>query len=136
MYVTLEPCCHYGHQPPCTEAILNVGIKRVVVGSGDPNPLVSGRGIQILREHGIEVTEHILEDECTRLNEVFFHYIQTKRPFVVMKYAMTLDGKSQPIQGPPNGSRESRQEIMCRSSATATPASWWELERYWPTIPC
>ena len=93
MYVTLEPCCHYGHQPPCTEAILNVGIKRVVVGSGDPNPLVSGRGIQILREHGIEVTEHILEDECTRLNEVFFHYIQTKRPFVVMKYAMTLDGK-------------------------------------------
>ena len=93
MYVTLEPCCHYGRQPPCTEAILNAGIKRVVIGSRDPNPRVSGKGIQILREHGIEVTEHILADECTQLNEVFFHYIQTKRPFVVMKYAMTLDGK-------------------------------------------
>lgn len=93
MYVTLEPCCHYGRQPPCTEAILSAGIKRVVVGSGDPNPLVSGKGIQILREHGVEVIEGVLEDECVQLNEVFFHYIQTKRPFVVMKYAMTLDGK-------------------------------------------
>lgn len=93
MYVTLEPCCHYGQQPPCTEAILDAGIKRVAVGSHDPNPLVSGKGIQILREHGVEVIEGVLEDECTRLNEVFFHYIQTKRPFVVMKYAMTLDGK-------------------------------------------
>lgn len=93
MYVTLEPCCHYGRQPPCTEAVLKAGIKRVVVGSRDPNPLVSGKGIQILRERGLEVTEGVLADECTRLNEVFFHYIQTKRPFVVMKYAMTLDGK-------------------------------------------
>lgn len=93
MYVTLEPCCHYGRQPPCTEAILEAGIARVVIGSGDPNPLVAGKGLAILRGHGIEVTEHLLEEECTRLNEVFFHYIQTKRPFVVMKYAMTLDGK-------------------------------------------
>lgn len=93
MYVTLEPCCHYGKQPPCTEAILNAGIKQVVVGSRDPNPLVGGRGIQILREYGVEVVEGVLEDECVRLNEVFFHYIKTKRPFVVMKYAMTLDGK-------------------------------------------
>lgn len=93
MYVTLEPCCHYGRQPPCTEAILNAGIKRVVTGSLDPNPFVSGKGIQILREHGVNVTEGVLENECVHLNEVFFHYIQTKRPFVVMKYAMTLDGK-------------------------------------------
>ncbi len=93
MYVTLEPCCHHGRQPPCTDAIIEAGIKRVVVGSKDPNPQVAGKGIQILRSHGIEVTENILQKDCERLNEVFFHYIQTKRPFVVMKYAMTMDGK-------------------------------------------
>ncbi|MCI7738463.1 MAG: bifunctional diaminohydroxyphosphoribosylaminopyrimidine deaminase/5-amino-6-(5-phosphoribosylamino)uracil reductase RibD [Lachnospiraceae bacterium] len=93
IYVTLEPCCHYGKQPPCTDAILESGITRVVVGSGDPNPAVAGKGIEILRQHGIEVVEHVLEDECLQLNEVFFHYIQTKQPFVVMKYAMTMDGK-------------------------------------------
>ena len=93
MYVTLEPCCHYGKQPPCTEAIINAGISRVVTGSADPNPKVDGKGIQILLEHGIKVTEHVLQEECDRLNEVFFHYILTKRPFVVMKYAMTMDGK-------------------------------------------
>lgn len=93
MYVTLEPCCHHGKQPPCVEAIIDAGIKRVVVGSGDPNPLVAGKGIEILRNSGIEVTEHVLEDECRKINDVFFHFIQTKRPYVVMKYAMTLDGK-------------------------------------------
>lgn len=93
MYVTLEPCCHYGKQPPCVEAVIEAGIRRVVVGSADPNPLVSGKGVQILREHGIQVTENVLREECDRLNEVFFYYIQTKQPFVVMKYAMTLDGK-------------------------------------------
>lgn len=93
MYVTLEPCCHYGKQPPCTDAIISSGISRVVTGSGDPNPLVAGKGISILREHGIKVTEHVLKKECDALNEVFFHYITKKKPFVVMKYAMTLDGK-------------------------------------------
>lgn len=93
MYVTLEPCCHYGKQPPCVDAIIEAGIRRVVIGSSDPNPLVSGKGIEILRRQGVTVTEHILQKECDRLNEVFFHYIQTKRPFVVMKYAMTMDGK-------------------------------------------
>lgn len=93
MYVTLEPCCHYGKQPPCVDAILQSGISRVVVGSADPNPLVSGKGIQILQQNGVSITQGVMKEECDRLNEVFFHYIQTKLPFVVMKYAMTLDGK-------------------------------------------
>ncbi len=99
LYVTLEPCCHYGKTPPCTEAILNAGIRRVVVGSFDPNPLVKGKGIRILREKGVEVTEGILKQECDRLNEVFFHFIQTGRPYVVMKYAMTMDGKTAAYTG-------------------------------------
>ena len=93
MYVTLEPCCHYGKQPPCTEAIIEHGIKRVFIGSSDPNPLVAGKGVEILRDHGIEVTEGILREECDALNEIFFHYITTGTPFVTIKYAMTLDGK-------------------------------------------
>lgn len=93
MYVTLEPCCHHGKQPPCTDAVLEAGIARVVVGSADPNPLVAGRGIEILRTHGIEVTEGVLRAECDALNRIFMHYITTKRPFVSMKYAMTMDGK-------------------------------------------
>lgn len=93
MYVTLEPCCHHGKQPPCTEAILNAGIARVVVGSGDPNPLVAGKGLDVLRSHGVMVETGVLQEDCDRLNRVFFHYIQTKRPYVVMKYAMTMDGK-------------------------------------------
>ena len=93
MYVTLEPCCHHGKQPPCTDAILTAGIRRVVIGSADPNPLVAGKGIATLREHGVEVTEQVLREDCDQLNRVFFHYITTQRPYVVMKYAMTMDGK-------------------------------------------
>lgn len=93
LYVTLEPCCHQGRQPPCTQAILEAGIARVVVGSGDPNPLVAGKGIAQLRQAGVEVTEHVLEEECRELNYIFFHYIQTRRPYTALKYAMTLDGK-------------------------------------------
>ena len=93
IYVTLEPCCHYGKQPPCVNAILEAGIRRVIIGSSDPNPLVAGKGIRILKDHGIEVTENILKEECDKLNEAFFYYIQKKKPYVVMKYAMTMDGK-------------------------------------------
>lgn len=93
LYVTLEPCCHHGRQPPCTEAILEAGIRRVVVGSEDPNPLVAGKGIDILRRAGVIVETGVLREECDALNQVFFHYIQTGRPYVVLKYAMTLDGK-------------------------------------------
>lgn len=93
MVVTLEPCCHQGKQPPCTDAIIAAGIARVVVGSADPNPLVAGKGVQILRDHGIEVTENVLRDECDALNEVFLHYIREQQPYGVLKTAMTLDGK-------------------------------------------
>lgn len=93
LYVTLEPCCHFGKTPPCTDAIMERGIRRVVAGSDDPNPLVSGKGFEILRSHGIEVKTHVLKEECDALNQVFFHYIKTKTPYVIMKYAMTMDGK-------------------------------------------
>jgi len=93
IYVTLEPCCHHGKQPPCTDAIIEHKIAKVVIGSRDPNPLVHGKGCQILKEHGIEVIEDFMIDECDELNPAFFQFIQTGRPYVVMKYAMTLDGK-------------------------------------------
>ena len=93
IYVTLEPCCHYGKTPPCTEAIIEEKIARVVVGSDDPNPLVSGKGFQMLREKRIEVIPHFLKEECDAMNHVFFHYIRTGTPYVAMKYAMTMDGK-------------------------------------------
>ncbi|MBR1445082.1 MAG: bifunctional diaminohydroxyphosphoribosylaminopyrimidine deaminase/5-amino-6-(5-phosphoribosylamino)uracil reductase RibD [Firmicutes bacterium] len=93
IYVTLEPCCHHGKTPPCTDIITESGIKKVVVGCVDTNPKVGGKGIKILRDNGIEVITGVLEEECRKLNEVFFHFIETKMPFVVMKYAMTADGK-------------------------------------------
>lgn len=93
MYVTLEPCCHHGKQPPCTEAIIEHGISKVYVGSDDPNTLVAGRGIATLRAAGITVETHVMQKECDALNPVFFHFIRTQTPYVVMKYAMTMDGK-------------------------------------------
>lgn len=93
IYVTLEPCCHTGKTPPCTEAIIEHKIAKVVIGSGDPNPLVAGKGAEILRNAGIEVVEGFMAKECDALNDVFFHYITHKTPYVVMKYGMTLDGK-------------------------------------------
>lgn len=93
LYVTLEPCCHQGKTPPCTDIIIEKGIGRVFVGAKDPNPKVAGGGLKKLREAGIEVVTGILEKSCLRLNEIFFHYITTGRPYVAMKYAMTLDGK-------------------------------------------
>ena len=92
-YVTLEPCCHWGKTPPCTEALIGAGISRVVVGVRDPNPLVAGKGIAQLRAAGIQVEEGVLEKECRDLNRPFFHFIRTGKPYLVLKYAMTLDGK-------------------------------------------
>ncbi len=92
LYVTLEPCNHQGRTPPCTEAIIKSGIKRVVIGMRDPNPHVRGGGADFLRDQGIEVSEGILERECQELNEHFIKFVKTGLPYVAIKVAMTLDG--------------------------------------------
>ena len=92
-YVTLEPCCHHGRTPPCSNLLIERGIKKVFIGSRDPNPLVSGKGAKQLRTAGVEVVEDFMREECDKLNPIFFHYIQTKRPYILLKYAMTADGK-------------------------------------------
>ena len=92
LYITLEPCNHQGRTPPCTEAILKSGIKRVIVGMEDPNPKVSGGGSEFLKEKGVEVSSGILESACRHLNEIFIKNVLTGRPFVVAKSALTLDG--------------------------------------------
>ena len=99
MYVTLEPCCHQGRTPPCTEAIIEAGIKEVVVAVCDPNPLVSAKGIKILEEAGIRVQVGILEKEACLQNETFFKYIRAKRPFVTLKAGISLDGKIATVTG-------------------------------------
>ena len=92
-YVTLEPCLHYGKTPPCTEAILQSGIRRVVVAMRDPNPEVNGKGIQRLQAAGIAVQENVLEKEARYLNAPYLTLIEKKRPWIHAKWAMTLDGK-------------------------------------------
>lgn len=129
MYVTLEPCCHHGHQPPCTEAVIEHKIGRVVVGLLDPNPLVAGKGIAQLRAAGIEVDvidqDSEMAQQLKHQNRVFLRFITTRRPWVVAKYAMTLDGKictrtgdSQWISGPASRARvhqlrKSLSAILC-----------------------
>lgn len=93
IYVTLEPCSHYGKTPPCANLLVESGVKRVVVAMQDPNPSVAGRGIKLLRDAGIEVEVGLLEKQARRLNERFIHNMLTLRPFVISKFAMTLDGK-------------------------------------------
>lgn len=93
IYVTLEPCSHYGRTGPCVEALIAAGIKKVIIAMTDPNPLVAGQGIHTLRKAGIEVVEGVLASEAAKLNEVFIKWISTKMPFVLLKSAMSLDGK-------------------------------------------
>lgn len=93
MYVTLEPCCTHGRTPPCTSAVIARGVERVVVGSRDPNPDVHGKGLALLRDAGIEVRAGVLEAECDALNRAYFKRMRLGLPWVVAKYAMTLDGK-------------------------------------------
>ncbi|MCP3033017.1 bifunctional diaminohydroxyphosphoribosylaminopyrimidine deaminase/5-amino-6-(5-phosphoribosylamino)uracil reductase RibD [Halobacillus sp. A1] len=93
IYVTLEPCSHYGQTPPCAQAVIDAGIKRAIIASHDPNPKVSGRGIQMMEEAGIEVKTAVLKEKADQLNRAFFHFIQTKRPYVRLKSAISMDGK-------------------------------------------
>ena len=93
MYVTLEPCSTWGRTPPCCDALIQCGFSRVVVGSIDPNPRHGGRGLEILRSHGMEVTQGVERKACDFLNRAFFKWIQTKQPYVLLKLAETLDGK-------------------------------------------
>ncbi|GFO57283.1 riboflavin biosynthesis protein RibD [Geomonas sp. Red276] len=98
-YVTLEPCSHFGKTPPCAKALIEAKVARVYVGMVDPNPLVSGRGIAMLEEAGIEVETGVLEAACRKINLPFVKWIQTRRPYVVLKSAMTLDGKTATASG-------------------------------------
>ena len=93
IYVTLEPCSHYGKTPPCAKKIIDMGIKKCFIGSSDPNPKVAGRGVAMLKEAGIEVVENVLKEECDEVNQVFFKYIKTKIPYLFVKCGITLDGK-------------------------------------------
>lgn len=92
-YVTLEPCTHYGKTPPCAEALIKAGVTRVIVAIYDPNPLVAGAGVRRLREAGITVEVGLLQEAASRLNEAYFKYTRVKQPFVVLKAALSLDGK-------------------------------------------
>lgn len=113
LYVNLEPCCHSGRTPPCTEAILAAKIARCFIGSLDPNPLVSGQGVEFLRREGIEVITGILVEECDRLNEIFFTHIFVKRPFVILKSGCSLDGRISDLEGKSRWitSETSRKEV-------------------------
>ena len=93
LYVSLEPCCHYGRTPPCIEKIIKSKVSRVVIGMKDPNPKVNGKGMKILRSHGIDVVAGFLEEDLARINESYIKYITKHLPFVVVKVAQSLDGK-------------------------------------------
>ena len=99
IYVTLEPCSHYGKTPPCAKKIIDMGIKKCFIGSSDPNPKVAGKGVAMLKEAGIEVVENVLKEECDEINQVFFKYIKTKIPYLFVKCGITLDGKIALLNG-------------------------------------
>lgn len=113
IYVTLEPCSHFGRTPPCADLLIKSEVKRVVIASTDPNPLVAGQGIERLRKAGIEVDVGILREEAEGLNEVFFHYISTGMPYITLKSATSLDGKIATVSGESKWitSEESRLDV-------------------------
>lgn len=125
-YVTLEPCNHTGRTGPCTQALIDAGVKRVVAATGDPNPTVAGHGMDALRAAGIEIKLSVCEAEARRLNEGFAKWIQTQRPFVLMKVAMTLDGRI----APPPGVHVAPQPywITCEAARAAVQPLRWQAD--------
>ena len=113
LYVTLEPCSHFGRTPPCANLVIEAGIKKVFVATTDPNPDVAGKGIRKMREAGIEVEMGLLKEDADDLNQVFFHSIQTGTPFVTLKSAMSLDGKTATVTGESKwiSSEQSRADV-------------------------
>ncbi len=113
IYVTLEPCFHYGKTPPCVDLVLKKEVSRVVIGTLDPNPLVAGQSVKKMEAAGLEVVSGILREECLKLNEVFFQYVTTKKPFVLLKSALSLDGKIATVTGESQwiSCEESRREV-------------------------
>jgi len=99
LYINLEPCSHYGRTPPCSQALIRAGVKEVVAGMMDPNPLVGGRGFRELKRAGIKVRVGLLEEECRTLNEAFIKYVTRRLPFVTLKLAASLDGKIAAVTG-------------------------------------
>lgn len=112
-YVTLEPCCHHGRTPPCTDALIRAQIKKIYVACIDPNPLIAGKGVHALRDAGIEVEVGLCEKEARRLNRFFIHFMTHKRPFVIAKWAMSLDGK---METHPSDSRDISGEASLKSA--------------------
>lgn len=125
-YVTLEPCNHTGRTPPCTQALIAAGLNRVVAATVDPNPNVAGNGLEALRAAGIETSVGVCEKEARRLNEGFARWIQHKRPFVLMKVAMTLDGRI----APPPGLHQTREPYWITSEAAREAVQWlrWQAD--------
>ena len=122
LYITMEPCTHYGKTPPCADLIIERKIRRVVTGMKDPNPLINGNGIKVLEDAGIEVEVGVEENSIIKLNEIFIKYIRTERPFCTLKTAMTLDGKIATVENASKwisgtGSRKFVHELRQKYSA-------------------
>ncbi len=136
LYVTLEPCNHQGRTPPCTEAVIRAGIARVVAGALDPNPLVAGRGFERLKAAGVQVDVGVLADECRDLIAWYAHWMEKKRPFVIMKAAITLDGRIAAATGDSAWISSEESRAYVHELRNRWTASWWASARWPTTTPC
>ena len=136
LVVTLEPCCHHGRTPPCSEAVLQAGIRRVVIALEDPDPRVDGGGIRQLREAGLEVISGVLREEARQQNRAFLHRVRTGRPFGILKWAMSLDGRT----ALPNGASQWISGPLPANGCIGCVAAWmlwlWGVARFAAMIRC